>query len=154
MNLSEEEYYRKSRLRAIHIIVALVFSAVLFFTGCDELNSDPEIDPRSRLVDSWMVDESSSYYKSGLEVYRIEIYKHPTDSSKIGIYNFFNVDANAEAILSDRRLTLPHQSLDGGFSVSGTGEIQSGWNEIIWSYDVDDGSGVRNDVAATYTRIQ
>ena len=52
----------------------------------------------------------------------------------------------------DGTYTLSVTFLQGGFTVSGSGDIQADWNEIIWSYIVDDGSGLDNQVTAIYTR--
>ncbi len=125
---------------------------LLFFTSCEDLLTNDTGDQRGNLVDTWKCDEQNGYYKSVKEIYYVEISKHPTDSARILIYNFYNVDANAEAILQGKTLTLQQQTLQGGYQVSGTGEVQGNWNEILWSYKVDDGSGVSNNVNAVYTR--
>ena len=119
----------------------------------DLLNILDTDDQRSRLVDAWKCDESSTY-KSELEIYWVEISKHPTDSSRILISNFYNVNTNAEAILSGMELTLPPQTLQGGFTVTGKGDIHDDWNKITWSYSVDDGSGETSNVTAIYTRLE
>ena len=122
----------------------------------DLLDSMDTGDQRNRLVDAWKCDENINIYKSSLEVYWVEITKHPTDTSRILISNFYNLDENvhAEAILSGKILTLPLQTLTGGFAVTGSGEIESDWNKITWSYSVDDGSGVATPSAAVYTRLE
>lgn len=126
---------------------------ILICISCDDLLTIPG-DPRSKLIDAWTVEESESVQKSALEVYRVEIREHPTDSSRILIFNFYNLDesVSAEAILSGRRLTLQGQILPGGFTISGTGNIQPDWNSILWFYDVDDGSGIPESYTAVYTR--
>jgi len=50
--------------------------------------------------------------------------------SRILISNFYNVNTNAEAILSGMELTLPLQILQGGFTVTGIGDIHADWNKI------------------------
>jgi hypothetical protein len=122
----------------------------------DLLDSLDAGDQRNRLVDAWKCDENINVYKSGLEVYWVEITKHPTDTGRILISNFYNVDENvhAEAILSGKKLTLPLQTLTGGFTVTGSGEIETDWNKITWSYSVDDGSGVATPSTAVYTRLE
>ena len=124
-------------------------------SSCEDLltNLDSGIT-REKLIDTWKVDETPGSYKSALEVYWVEISEHPYDTSRVIIYNFYNVDADAEAVLSGSTLNLPVQTLEGGYTVSGSGEIQgSKANEIIWTYSVDDGSGVEDKVTAVYTRL-
>jgi hypothetical protein len=157
--------------RGLSLLLAMLMAGMLH--SCEDLLSDQEGgDPRDKLVDTWKVDESpanlksagnynpdveeaaSSAYKSGLEVYWVEIEKHIYDTSKIVIYNFYNVDAAAEADLSGNTLSLARQTLRGGFTVSGSGQVQgSKANQIIWTYTVDDGSGQEERLTAVYTRL-
>ncbi len=123
-------------------------------TSCQDLLTVLDTaDPRNNLVATWKCDEQGSYKKSAAEIYRVDIEKHPGDSSRVLIYNFYNIDAVAEAVLNGRILTLPEQNLEGGYKVSGRGEIQADWDEITWSYAVDDGSGQSNEVTAVYTKM-
>lgn len=127
---------------------------VVLTNACEDLLGDIETgDPRDKIVDTWKCDEESSYYKSVKEVYWVEISKHPTDSSRIIIYNFYNVDADAEAIMNGLNLTLPLQTLEGGYTVSGNGLIRKDYKEINWQYTVDDGSGDLDKAAALYSRL-
>ena len=131
----------------------LVGLAMLGLSSCEDLLTELDTgDPRENLVDTWKCDEQNAYYKSAREVYYVEISKHPNDTSRVLIYNFFNVDADAEAILQGKTLILPQQILEGGYQVSGTGEISGNWKEILWTYQVDDGSGIPNEVSAVYTK--
>ena len=43
--------------------------------------------------------------------------------------------------------------MPGGWTVQGSGEVQKSWDEIIWTYTADDGSGFAEKVTAAYTRI-
>ena len=128
---------------------------ILLCISCEDLLSVLG-DPRSKLIDDWKVDENTTAYKSGEEIYWVAITEHPTDSTMVLISNFYNIDENAmaEAVLSGRTLTLPGQALPGGFTVSGSGAIQSDWNTINWSYSVDDGSGIQESFSAVYTRLE
>ena len=144
----------RNKIRFSWVGIPLTF--LLFFcVTCDDLLDNLDTgDPRNRLVDAWKCDEDSTYYKSGLEIYWVNISKHPTDSVRILISNFYNVDTDAEAILSGRKLTLPLQTLQSGYTVSGSGDVQADWDEIIWSYSVNDGSGMTNNARAIYTRLK
>lgn len=137
------------------ILVFLMMLAVGGFPSCEDLLTDLDSgDPRDKLVDTWKVDETSSgKRKSALEIYYVEISRHPFDSTRVVIYNFYNVHADAEAVLSGSTLNLPLQSLEGGYAVRGSGQIQGiKASEIIWTYRVDDGSGVEENLTAVYTR--
>ena len=106
-------------------------------------------------MDTWKVDENSTPLKSELEIYWVEIEKHPDNEDLIRIYFFHGLGENiyAEASLNGTTLTLGYQVLHGGWAVQGSGAIQKNWNEIIWSYTADDGSGMVENVSALYTRI-
>jgi hypothetical protein len=126
---------------------------ILLASGCEEILTGPEGgDPRDRVAGLWLCDESGGYLKSVAETYYVEIDPHPYDSSKVVISNFFNVDDDAEAILSGSRLTLPGQTLEGGFTISGSGMISKSDTEINWEYFVDDGSGENYKLTAVYTK--
>jgi len=137
------------------ILFLLLILTVIGLSSCEDLLSDLDGgDPRDKLIDTWKVEETIGSKKSASEVYWVEIFKHPSDSSKVVIFNFYNVDADAEAVLNGNTLSLPLQDLDGGFTLSGNGEIQgSKANEIIWTYVVDDGSGVYENITEVYTRL-
>ena len=140
-------------LKRVFLLVLLLMGIGL--SSCEDLLSDLDGgDPRDKLMDTWRVEETTRSKKSASEVYYVEIFKHPNDSSKVVIFNFYNVDADAEAVLSGNTLTLPLQDLEGGFTLSGKGEIQgSKANEIIWIYSVDDGSGMAEYIKEIYTRL-
>ena len=76
-------------LRAGRWIPLLLFLlAGIGLTSCEDLLTDLDSgDPRDKLVDTWKVDETSGYYKSALEVYYVEISKHPYDTSRVVIYS-------------------------------------------------------------------
>lgn len=142
-------------ISGIRIQLLILILAGAGMSSCEDLQTDLDgRDPRDRLVDTWKVEESGSPLKAGNDVYWVEISKHPSDSGKIIIYNFYNVDSDAEAILNNNVLNLPLQELAGGFTVNGAGEIQgTKSNQIIWTYSVDDGSGVAENVTAVYSRL-
>ena len=99
--------------------------------------------------------ETSSPLKSAQGAYWVEIEKHPDRQDMILIYSFHGLGDNvyAEAVLSGRTLTLENQTLEGGWVVQGSGVVQNSWDEIIWTYTVDDGSGILEKVEAVYTRL-
>jgi hypothetical protein len=133
----------------------LVILALMSY-ACEDLLSDLDTgDARDKLVDTWKVDETSSPLKSELEVYWVDIEKHPDKINVIRIYSFHGLGdyIYAEASLSGTTLTLGHQVLTGGWTVQGSAAIQKNWDEIIWTYTADDGSGQVMNVTAKYSRI-
>ncbi len=136
------------------ILLCIPLIPVILVSCEDLLNGLDSGDPRDKLVDTWKVQEFLVPLKSALEPYWVEIEKHPDDSTRVIIYNFYNVDADAEAVLSGNNLSLPLQLLEGGYEVSGSGQIRgSNANEILWSYTVDDGSGESIRYSSLYTRL-
>jgi hypothetical protein len=132
----------------------LLVLAILAYS-CEDLVGPGTGDDIDKLVDTWKVTEESSPLKSGQGAYWVEIEKHPDHQHMIRIYFFHGLgdDVYAEASLNRSTLTLESQVLQGGWTVQGSGEIQTGWNEIHWSYTADDGSGVIDQVTAVYTRL-
>lgn len=137
-----------------YILLCLVVLIIMFAGGCEDLLTDlGNDDSRERITGSWICDESEGYLKS-LETYPVEIYLHPDDSTRVLIFNFFNLDPDisAEAILSGSRLILPGQTLEGGFTISGSGLISKSNAQIDWEYTVNDGSGEDYELTALYTK--
>ena len=138
-------------LKTPEILVLLAFLAY----SCEDLMGPGTGDDIDRLVDTWKVTEESSPLKSGQGAYWVEIERHPDNQNMVRIFFFHGLgdDVYAEASLDRSTLTLASQVLQGGWTVQGSGEIQSGWNEIHWSYTADDGSGETEQVTAVYTRL-
>ena len=136
------------------ITAVLVMLAILAYS-CENLLGPDTVSDRDRLVDTWKVTETSSPLKSAQGAYWVEIEKHPDRQDMILIYSFHGLGDNvyAEAVLSGRTLTLENQTLEGGWVVQGNGVVQNSWDEIIWTYTVDDGSGILEKVEAVYTRL-
>ncbi len=128
-------------------LLRLIF-LVIIVSGCEDFPIFNDGD----ISGLWLCNESGGYKKSALETYYVEINPHPADSTKVIISNFFNVDDDAEAGISGTALTLPGQTLEGGFTVHGSGVISKNYTQIDWVYFVDDGSGEDNRVTAVYTK--
>jgi hypothetical protein len=126
---------------------------LILCNGCEDLlNEFNSNDPRTRITGLWLCEESNDYLKSVEETYYVEIDPHPSDSSRVLIANFFNIDDDAEAILSGSQLSLPVQMLQGEFTVRGVGSIAKNSEQINWTYYVDDGSGVEYKITAVYKK--
>jgi hypothetical protein len=135
------------------LVIMAVFAILAI--SCEDLPGPDTGDDRDKLVDTWKVMDESEPLKSGQINYWVEIEKDPDQQDMIRIYsfNYLGEDIYARASLSGSTLTLAQQYLPGGWTVQGSGEIQNGWNEIHWTYTVDDGSGMLERVTAVYTRI-
>ncbi len=140
----------------------LLIIAMLTFTGCEDILSEktsPEI--ALGLEGQWSVDESSSIFdkstsnnKSTMQTYTVSIYVSDTDSTLIYIDGFYGLsDGVANARINNYTLTLPgNQLLSGGYTITeGEGTISKNLEEIVLSYQIDDGSGEVDVVTATYT---
>lgn len=118
--------------------------------SCDDsLNNPVDGDVRSKIEGTWHVEENSQVFSK--TSYLAEISKHQYDSTRIYIDNIYNVDSYAEAIVNGRTLTIPDQTMQGGFRIYGTGTISKDYNQITWQYTVDDGSSQLDNVTAVYT---
>ena len=135
--------------------ILLLFVLLVFLPGCiDFPGDDPAGDDREILIDSWRCSESDTYLKSAMAVYWVHIYEHPDDTTRILIYNFFDLDEDiaAEAVVSGKNINLPEQILEGGFTFNGTGRVSREADRIDWTYYLDDGSGEEVEITAVYTR--
>jgi hypothetical protein len=123
--------------------------------SCEELTDMKTGDVRDRLEGQWRCDETSEYFKSTAEVFSVYISPHPDDSTKVLIDNFYELGYNVSAVatLSNRSLYINTQTIGDGFTVIGSGTISSNYNEIEWTYSVEDGSGSVDNVTATYTKL-
>jgi hypothetical protein len=141
----------RQTMKAVTVIILFALLAY----SCEDLLGPATGSDRDRLVDTWKVTETSSPMKSAQGAYWVEIEKHPDQPDMILIWYFHGLgdQVYAEAALSGKTLTLQSQTLEGGWIVGGSGEIQDSWNEIIWNYTVDDGSGMLEKVEAVYTRL-
>ncbi len=133
-------------------ILILFIASLLLTTACEELFPDPDGgDIISALEDNWRVEEESQVF--GKTNYIVEIERQPSDSSRIYVDNFYNVDATAGVFVNNRSLSIPDQVLDGGYRVYGTGTVSRDTESISWQYSIDDGSGEPDNVTAIYTRL-
>ena len=135
-----------------HIIKNFIRISMLaaLLISCDELLDNPvDGDIRSKIEGVWHVEEDSQLFLT--TNYLVEISKHPWDSNKVYLDNIYNVNSSAEAIVNGRNLTIPYQTMEGGFRIYGTGTVSKAYDEISWEYTVDDGSSQLDNVTAVYT---
>ena len=106
----------------------------------------------AKLEGEWTCDEDSEIYKSISSVYSVTISPDPDNDNGVIIDNFYGINAAVYASVSGMSLIISNQTASGGYEISGSGIISSGYDEINWTYTVDDGSGVIDHVTAIYTK--
>lgn len=134
----------------------LAFALVALFSSCEDVLTDPtSAEIAAGIEGQWSVDENSSLYKSTLQSYTAYIEVSEFDSTAIHIWDFYGLgdDVASKATVMGYSISLtPNQSLSGGYTlITGSGTISKNLKEITWSYSIDDGSGVPDNVNATYT---
>lgn len=135
--------------------------AGLFFfslTSCDKALNDLSVAAqREKLTGTWLVEENSQTYKKSLKAvnhYTSTISASTSNLSNVAISNFYGLGEStlATATLNNMKLTIDNQTVSGGYTISGNGSIASDFKTIDWQYTVDDGSGVKDKVTATFTK--
>jgi len=126
----------------------IVGACMTLFTACTDENSSPTGDDRDAFTGSWVCSEQSS--ANGTNTYSVSISKIG-DEDSISINNFYGVTptVTAIALVSGNSLTIPFQSLPGGYTATGTG-IKSN-SKINLTYYVNF-SGVKDTVTAVYSK--
>ncbi|MFP3860857.1 MAG: hypothetical protein ACLFUW_08545 [Bacteroidales bacterium] len=146
--------------RSIHAGILLIFTLFIFITACENELLNPAED-NSVLEGEWTVEEQSETYKSKKSSYRVYISVSEEDSTVIEISNFYLLgyeDSRISGKVDGKRIELfQNQTIDTeGVTynvVSGTGVIASDYRSIEWEYKVDDGSGIVDNVTASYVKI-
>ncbi|NJK85388.1 MAG: hypothetical protein HC906_04885 [Bacteroidales bacterium] len=141
-------------MRKSFFIPVIVFSVIALVNSCDLID---DVTPDNTIEGQWNCQESNSLKSTDAEDrYTIYISPDSNDSTKFYISNFYHLgnDVEATAKLNGMTLTLPKQSLEGGYTInSGTGKISSNYKQITWTYAVDDGSGDADNATATYSKV-
>lgn len=108
----------------------------------------------AKLEGSWMCDEDNGKRKSVMEMYEVEISTDPNNENGILIYNIYGLGEGiyAEAGVSGKIISI-NDDVTGGFHISATGNVSSDFENINWTFSVDDGSGVPENFTAVYTKI-
>jgi len=101
------------------------------------------------LEGEWAVSEDSEIV--GPTTYTISISAEPGNPNGIIIDDFYNVGISVNATIAGNFITISTQ-VEGGFTVSGSGSVNSGNDEINLSYTVGDSGGQPDNVTAVYTR--
>jgi hypothetical protein len=143
---------RMKRLRA-HGILLFVGIAALAVNSCEVADDIIGNASVAKLTGEWTCDETSEFFKSTLEIYTVYISPDPDKDNGIIIDNFYALgDIGVRATVSGSSVIIGTQTVEGGFTIAGSGSISSNSEEISWVYTVDDGSGVVDHVTAVYTK--
>jgi len=140
--------------------ITIPFLAVLLmmFTTCEEVRNQP--GDVASLEGEWTVEENSQNFKSALATYNVYISLSSEDSTLIYISNFYHLGYDNEVMgrVENDRIELPSGQemtlLESTYTLQrGVGNISSDYQSIEWEYEVDDGSGLVDQVTAIYTRV-
>ena len=129
---------------------------MLFVHSCEVMNES--LLPVDAIEGSWLVQEESSYFKNATTTYRVYV-SLAADSTSFFIDNFYQIGwgSSATGYIDGNRLVLdPNQEVTAGFGAfiieEGSGKFTNNFEQIQWSYSIDDGSGISDEVTAIYTR--
>jgi len=106
----------------------------------------------AKLEGEWNCDEQSELYKATSEVYLVYISPDADNDAGVIVDNFYGLQTDARVNIAGMSLIIPNQTLEGGFTVSGSGTISANFKQIDLTYTVDDGSGVVDHCTAVYTK--
>lgn len=111
--------------------ILAVFLLLFAGTGCEEdLLPEPD-DPRDAFTGTWICTDYPA--KSTATAYTVEIVADPFNSSRVIIYNFFQLgmEEGPYAIVAGNTLTVPEQLIfNNTWQVSGFGRLKA--DEILW----------------------
>jgi hypothetical protein len=134
---------------------SLIFFIIAMISNSCELTEDLiDINPLvSELKGEWLCDENSEIYKATKEVYMVYISPDADNPNGLIIDGFYQLgDIGLKATVLNTSISIHSQTVEGGFTISGSGIVASNHKRIDWTYNVDDGSGVIDHVTAVYTR--
>lgn len=135
-------------MRKIIIHLFAVAALVMFFASCTDEGTSPTGDDRDTFTGSWVCNEQSTL--NGTPTYTVSISKVGDDDT-VSIKNFYDISSSVSAIalVSGNSITIPFQTLPGGYTATGTG-IKSN-TKINLTYYVSF-SGVTDTVNAVYSK--
>jgi len=130
----------------------LAFLMILpFLQSCQEDITDLS-DPRDAIVKKWRVTDNSG--PAGTAGYDVTITKDANESTRVLFQNFHGLATSNKlyATIAGSNLTIPAQTLDGTYTIDGSGTISSDLSKITFNYTVDDGD-VPVDVIANFGAV-
>ena len=140
-------------MKSINLFLLALIVLTSLYSCEDVLNDLTTAEIAQKLEGNWECNETSSLYKSTEDIYYVYISPSNADTNRIDISNFYGLGSgvDATATISDYSISIPTQTLEGGFEIKGSGTIASNLKTISLKYYVDDGSGEVDEVEALYT---
>jgi hypothetical protein len=137
----------------IKFFILSVFTSLFILTGCENLLDENDTKSTVQLLEGVWECDDATITKSTMLKYQVYITPSTVDSTQIFMSNFHKLGNTVEALgtVSGNTITIPNQTLSGGYLVRGKGSISSNLKEISWTYYVDDGSGQEEEVNAVYS---
>ncbi len=139
--------------KSIRLLIGLI-SFVVVMASCevadDLLGGNATV---AKLEGEWSCDENSEIFKATASIYSVTISPDPDNVNGVIIDNFYGINAAVYASVSGTSLTISEQTAEGGYTIIGSGTISANYQQIDWTYTVDDGSGVIDHVTAVYSKI-
>jgi hypothetical protein len=145
---------KRNLLKSVRLFsILMLFLPLILIQSCETVDQlTGAAATISKIEGNWTCDEQSEIYKATLETYTVTISADPDKASGVIIDNFYGLNSAAKATITGMSVIISNQTMDGGFSVSGSGTISSDFETIHLSYEVDDGSGQVDHVTAVYTK--
>lgn len=139
------------------VISFSILTVSLFFASCASDKKDDPLAPttstgdeRDKFVATWSVNETSALL-GGSSSHTVTISKSSAISSEILINNFYELPSSSvRASVNNSIVTIPYQSVSGGFVVGGKGTMNNA-TTINLTYTTAIGTD-RDSCSAIYTK--
>jgi hypothetical protein len=130
--------------KSVKILFGFLLMGILGLSSCEELNTDPDTDPRAQYLGSWTCNESGVNYT-------VTIGLDPSNSAQILINNFhyFGANEKAYAIATQNNVTIPTQAILSN-TIYGSGDLVNN-NKITIKYYVNNQTDI-DTINAVYTK--
>jgi len=126
-------------MKTFKILFAFLLLVSLTFQSCKDDITELD-DPRDGISKLWRVTEKVSGRN-----YDVTITKHATEKTKVLMTGFHDLGAvttdKLEATMAGTTLTIAKQTLNGEYTIEGTGVLTTDGTRIEFDYTIDDGDG-------------
>ncbi|MBN1950429.1 MAG: hypothetical protein JW801_04450 [Bacteroidales bacterium] len=131
----------------------LLLVGALFLLAAEcEFTDNTGLSVAQRLEGKWHVEDTE--LKNADDWYDTDIYISELDSNSLVIENFHNLGGSMVANIAGMTLDVPNQEVANGYTIEGSATISFDYNQLVWTYRLDDGSGIWTNWSATYTKIE
>jgi len=135
----------------------ILVTTMLFINSCEVAKDIVGNITVSKIEGEWSCDENSEYFKkSTTSVYSVYISPDADNDNGVIIDGFYNLgDLGVKANVSGLTITIPQQTVEGGFTIlTGSGIVSANYKEITWSYNINIGGDAVDHVTAVYTKAK